>query len=119
MQFEKHVARAGYIVRGPLDRDLVAPRTDIDTQPVLDLHEIGIELAEQRAEHGLLIEFDLHPDTPRGVAAVFGVGNLARFRGAVRFSGHRLPSSSAHPNVGAGAALASEGRRIAGGKSRK
>ncbi|MFD1958010.1 hypothetical protein ACFSHP_00605 [Novosphingobium panipatense] len=69
------------------DLDLVAACRDVDAQPVLDLHEIGVELAEDGPQqHGFIeIQFDTRP------TLVFGA-ELRRISGTGCFSGHALLS---------------------------
>jgi len=52
------IAGASYRIFWPLDLHLVAARGNIDAKPVFDLDKVGVELAEQCAEHAWFVEFD-------------------------------------------------------------
>ncbi len=93
VHFQQHIARAGDIVLRSLDHHPVPARADIDAQPVLDLHQIGIELPEQRAQLGLSVKHHLDPGAARGVTIVFGVGEVRAVKlGAGRLAGHQFLS---------------------------
>ena len=70
----QHLAGAGDLVLAALRSHLVAARGDQHAEAVLDLHQVGVELAEQRPEHGLLVEPDFGARPARCVAAVFRMG---------------------------------------------
>ncbi len=93
MHASQHFAGAGDGIFRAFDLNLVAAGADIDAKPVLYLDEIGIEFAEQRAEHGLFVEFHFHPGAPRRIAAVFGMGECRLCVGTVCFAGHALLSA--------------------------
>ena len=90
----EHVARAGNRVLRAFDLHSIAARGDVDAEAVFDLDQVGVELAEQRAENARLIEFDL------GSRATAGLGSgLRRFIGAGWFAGHALLSMRRHDAV--------------------
>ncbi len=102
MEPTQHLAGAGDGVLGAFDLDLVAARADVDPQAVLDLDEVGVELAEQRAQHARFVELDLGPGAARRFLA-----EMRRFVGALRFAGHAgfwalLSLKSAGSKIGAG-----------------
>ena len=88
----EHVAGAGDVVAAAFDHDLVAAGADVDAEAVFEEHEVGVELAEQRAEHGLLLEFHFGPGPAADVATVLGVGQRRLAVGAIGFTGHALLS---------------------------
>src|SRR3982751_4698580 len=55
----KHVAGARCRVGLALDLDPIAPRRDMNTEPLLDRQEVPVVIAEQRAEEVRLVELDL------------------------------------------------------------
>ena len=91
MQAPQNIGGAGHGILWPLYLHPVAPGGDVDAQPVLYLHQIGIELAKQRPQNGGFLELDLRP-----CPAIARGGTLAlRLRqicghltSAVSFSGH-------------------------------
>ncbi|VVT12160.1 hypothetical protein ERY430_60200 [Erythrobacter sp. EC-HK427] len=75
VHFDKHIARPRHIIRHALDHHPVPARGDIHAQPVFDLHQIGVKLPEERAEHSLFVKPDFDPCAPRMVVAGFGMGD--------------------------------------------
>jgi hypothetical protein len=94
-------SRAGDVVLRPLDHRPVAARGDQHAEAVLDLDEVGVEFAEQRAEHALLFEHDFGPGAPRGIAAISWMSAHRPMIDAVGLASHALlssarPGSAAH-----------------------
>ena len=71
------IARARDGIVGPLDQGAVAACRNKHAEPVFDLDQIGVELAEQRAKHGLFVEFDFDPGTAMRIAAMCAVVGCA------------------------------------------
>ncbi|GGB96085.1 hypothetical protein GCM10011494_13190 [Novosphingobium endophyticum] len=83
----KRFPGAGHRVFRAFDLDAVAARGDIDAEPVLHLHEIGIELSEQGPQQRGFVElyFDTSPTMRFGP-------ELRRVIGTGCFAGHALLS---------------------------
>jgi hypothetical protein len=75
----QHLAGAGDLVLVAFDDDLVAARGDQHAEPVLDLYEVGVELAEQRSQHRLLVEPDFGARPARCVPGDLPDGLAPRF----------------------------------------
>ena len=90
----QHIAGARHWLGRSFDLHFVSARRDIDPQPILDLHQIGIKLAEQRAQNGRLVELQLAA-RPLGCNRARGYrAGVRRFMDADGFAGHALLSES-------------------------